>query len=103
MLVIQHIKELGRLNPKDHIAVDMWTIADVDDVLENNEDRYQDIDLSDKEKDQILIKFHDEQDATIGLNWEALEDYVNNFVTDREDYLKEKDFPAYLKALEEKT
>ena len=103
MLVIQHIKELGRLNPTGHIAVDMWTIANVDDVLENNEDRYQDINLSDKEKDQILIKFHNEQDANIGLNWEGLDDCVRDFVDNREDYLKEKDFPAYLKSLEETT
>ena len=101
MLVIDHIKELGKLNPTDHIAIDMWTTTDVDDVLEDNEDKYQEINLSDEEKGQILIKFHDEQDANIGLNWEGLDDCVRDFVDDREDYLKEKDFPAYLKSLEE--
>ena len=79
MKVKEHIKNLETLDPESHIAMDYWTVEDLEDVI-----GAEDIYLSDNEKDIIINIFHHDREAEFGLTWEGLRLNVLNFVEQRD-------------------
>ena len=59
-------------SPDEHVAVDIWC---VEDVLERAEERG--IKISRKEAEEIIDEIHKNQDATIGINWDVIDAYLD--------------------------
>ena len=59
-------------NPDEHVAVDIWS---VDDVLDRAEERG--IKISRSQAEQIIDEIHKRCDATIGINWDVIDTYLD--------------------------
>ena len=61
--VSQIIEILSRRDPNEVIAVSIWSREDAQTF---------DIEVSDEQADAAIEAMHDDQDASIGMNWDVL-------------------------------
>ncbi len=74
MTVKELIEKLQRnFKPDDVIAHDLWQIEDVKNQCKN-----RDIELSDQQCVDVLESMEHYKDCTIGLNWDVMDNYIDN-------------------------
>ena len=76
--VIEHLKTH---KPNLHVAVAIWQ---TDDVLERAKERK--IKISKKQAEEIIDKIDSKQDASLGISWDTIDCYIDDYFYD----LKEK-------------
>jgi len=59
-------------SPDERVAVDIWC---VEDVLDRAEERG--INISRREAEEIIDDIHKNTDATIGINWDVIDAYLD--------------------------
>jgi len=80
---VQELRDLLKDKDADEeIAVNIWTIADLDQVLAGQEEAIVPA-LTLEEKYEILHDFDESSDANRGLEWDGLEDALNIFMYSR--------------------
>jgi hypothetical protein len=73
MRVKDLIEKLNRMSPDAHIAYDLWTKADVEEVADMNDRQYSDEQIND-----IIDTINCKKDASVGINWDVVETHVMN-------------------------
>ena len=68
--VIEHLKTY---KPDEVVAVAIWS---VDDVLERAKERK--IKISKKQAEEVIDRIHRKQDATLGINWDTIDCYLDD-------------------------
>ena len=72
---VQELREwLDTYNPNDELAWALWCIEDVQMAAK---DWDPSIELSDKRAAEILNKVHHKQDASVGINWDVIREYID--------------------------
>lgn len=55
----------------------------VDDVFAVVEDRFDSVEFSQEEAQQVLENMHRSHDASIGVNWDVIESHIDNVLEER--------------------
>ena len=90
-LTVEQLKKMLENFDNDKVlGIDMWTLADVDDTINNLEDGQfneegepYDFNLSVEERAVAFEKFVGEIDSNKGLTWESLENIVTEMVVEK--------------------
>lgn len=78
MKVKDFIKHLQlHYDPKQEIAAPIWSRDDIDNILYKR--GIEPSDMSAKDKDNILATAYEKHDAEVGINWQVLEYYVDEW------------------------
>jgi hypothetical protein len=59
-----------------------WSPDDILYLLDNNPEKYKGIELSEPQMRFVVESAIEEHDADFGLNWFALESYLDNYITE---------------------
>lgn len=70
--IADHIKQLRSYPPEMHAAMDLWLPQDVLDQAEAN-----DVVITEEQADDIIDQVDHNKDATIGINWDVLDYYID--------------------------
>lgn len=73
---IERLKCVG--TPKEHLCVIVWC---ADDVIERAFETG--ITISKKEANEIIEKMEDGHDATLGICWDTIDDWIANLLEDK--------------------
>lgn len=65
-------------DPEDVIAYSLWTTEDINAIEEEEE-----IELTEEEAERVLEWADRKEDASIGINWDVLRYYVDEFIRER--------------------
>jgi hypothetical protein len=77
--------EIKRIDPKEHVCVIIWS---VEDVLEQAHER--NVKCSKVEAEEILDKMENAHDATLGINWDTIDSYLDDIREKRDAEKAEK-------------
>lgn len=77
MIVKELIDHLNRMyDPDDHIAAPLWTIGDIEVIASA-------AGLSTEDMNEIIDTANHQHEASVGINWDVLENHVVDFLADR--------------------
>lgn len=80
--VREQIERLQRYNLDDHMAVSLWSTADILCVAEDRGMR-----LTQEQANEVIDSIHRCHDASIGINWDVINAHLDFLES---DLLKEK-------------
>jgi hypothetical protein len=80
------INYLKKNSPEEHVAVAVWS---EEDVLERAKERK--IKITKEQAQDIIDRIDREQDATIGITWDTIDCYIDDYFQSKTNSLKMRD------------
>lgn len=77
--------EIQRIDPKEHVCVIIWSVGDVIDRAHE-----RGVKVSQSEAEDIIEEMEHRHDATIGINWDTIDVFLQDLDWERGEAKKKK-------------